>query len=377
MGALAKALEGLLVVSLEQAVAAPLASLKLAQAGARVIKIERAEGDFARGYDAVVHGESAYFVWLNRGKQSVALDIKQPADAALLAAMIARADVFIQNLAPDAARRAGFGSAELRARHPRLITCDISGYGERGPGRDMKVYDFLIQCETGLASITGGIDAPGRVGVSVADIACGMNAHAAILEALLARARTGEGAGLAVSLFDGIADWMAVPLLHHDYAGRAPQRAGLHHATIAPYGAYPVAGGRQIVLAIQNEREWQRFCADVLGEPGLAADPRFSDNSARVRNRGALDAAIHAALGSLDEAQASTLLTKAGIAWAHFNHVADLSAHPQLRRVLVETPSGVVSMPAAPVERHGLVLEEGAVPSIDQHGDAIRAEFGR
>ncbi len=230
-------LEGTLVVALEQAVAGPMCTVRLADAGARVVKVERATGDFARDYDHVVHGESAYFVWLNRGKESIALDFTTPDDSALLHRMIARADVFVQNLAPGAAERAGFASRELRHRHPRLITCDISGYGDTGPYRDMKAYDLLVQCESGLASITGAPEAPGRVGVSVADIACGMNAHAGIVEALYERTRTGTGKAIAVSLFDGLADWMTVPLLHLEYGGRAPVRAGINHPTIAPYGA--------------------------------------------------------------------------------------------------------------------------------------------
>ena len=369
------ALDGILVVSLEQAVAAPLCTARLAEAGARLIKIERAEGDFARGYDHVVHGESAYFVWLNRGKESLVLDIKQADDAALLARMVAQADVFVQNLAPAAAARAGFGSADLRARHQRLITADISGYGDDGPAAAMKAYDLLIQCETGLASITGGSDEPGRVGVSVADIACGMNAHAAVLEALIARGRTGAGSGIAVSLFDSIAEWMTVPLLHYDYAGRAPARAGLHHATIAPYGAYGCADGRRIVLSIQNEREWAAFCAQLLGKVELADDLRFADNSRRCTNRAALDAEIAAVLGTIDAAEAITRLTMAGIAVASLNEVADLSRHAHLRCVSADTASGPVTLPASPIRWAGAPRPAGAVPAIGEHSDAIRREF--
>ena len=238
-----RTLEGILVVALEQAVAAPFCTSRLADAGARVIKIERASGDFARGYDSVAHGESAYFVWLNRGKESIVLDIKKPEDAELLHAMLGKADVFVQNLAPGAARRAGFGAEALLAANPRLIVCEITGYGTSGPWAEMKAYDLLIQCETGLASITGGPDSPGRVGVSVADIGCGMNAHAAILEALYDRERTGKGRAISTSLFDGLADWMAVPLIHREYTGAEPKRIGLNHATIAPYGAYAAADG--------------------------------------------------------------------------------------------------------------------------------------
>ena len=369
-------LDGLLVVSLEQAVAAPLCTSRLAEAGARVIKIERAEGDFARGYDHVVHGESAYFVWLNRGKESLVLDIKQPEDAALLTRLLAKADVFVQNLAPGVAVRAGFGSADLRARHKRLITVDISGYGEDGPARDMKAYDFLIQCETGLASITGGVNEPGRVGVSVADIACGMNAHAAVLEALIQRGITGEGSAIAVSLFDSIADWMAVPLLHFDYAGKAPARAGLHHATIAPYGAYRCGDGRQVVLAIQNEREWKNFCAGVLGDPALADDVNFASNSLRCANRPALDAVIDAVFGALPAAKVIERMAQAGTAYASLNEVADLSRHPQLRRVETPTPTGSASLPAAPTRWNGVGRPARSVPALGENSVTIRAEFG-
>ena len=370
-----QALDGVLVVSLEQAVAAPLCTARLAEAGARVIKIERAEGDFARGYDHVVNGESAYFVWLNRGKESLVLDIKQAEDASLLERILSRADIFVQNLAPGAAARAGFGSNDLRGRFPRIITVDISGYGEDGPARDMKAYDFLIQCETGLCSITGGVDEAGRVGVSVADIACGMNAHSAVLQALIERSRTGLGSAIAVSLFDAIADWMTVPLLHHDYGGRAPERVGLHHPTIAPYGAYRCGDGRQIVLAIQNEREWVRFCSDVLGKDELAHDERFSSNSERCSNRSALDAEIARVLGALDAFSVIARLKTAGIAYASLNSVADLSLHSQLRRVEATTTSGVAALPAPPVRWAGKNSVTGAVPAIGAHNDAIRKEF--
>ena len=369
------ALDGLLVVSLEQAVAAPLCTSRLAEAGARVIKIERAEGDFARAYDHVVHGESAYFVWLNRGKESFVLDIKQFEDAALLTRLLASADVFVQNLAPGAAARAGFGSADLRARHPRLITVDISGYGEDGPARAMKAYDFLIQCETGLASITGGANEPGRVGVSVADIACGMNAHAAVREALIQRGITGEGSAIAVSLFDSVADWMAVPLLHYDYAGKAPARAGLHHATIAPYGAYRCGDGRQVVLSIQNEREWKNFCSGVLANPALADNPHFASNSLRCANRPAIDAAIEVVFGALTAAEVIERMATAGTAYASLNEVADLSRHPQLRRVETPTPTGLASLPATPVRWNGEGRAARPVPALGQHSAAIRAKF--
>ena len=369
-------LEGILVVSLEQAVAAPLATCRLADAGARVIKIERAEGDFAREYDHVAHGESAYFVWLNRGKQSLVLDFKSSDDAALLARIISKADVLVQNLAPGAAERAGFGAEAMRAANPRLITCDISGYGETGPYARMKAYDLLIQCESGLASVTGTADGPGRVGVSAADIASGMYAHAAILEALIERGRTGAGKGVAISMFDALADWMAVPLLHHDYAGRAPRRVGLSHPSIAPYGAFACQNGKQVVLGVQNEREWKALCAEVLGDPRLAEDPRFVSNELRVKNRIALDAIIAGIFHGLSKNAVIGRLRSAGIAFASLNGVKELSNHPQLRRVEIDTPTGPVALPAPPARWRG---EEGRnlgpSPALGQHTQAIRKEF--
>lgn len=367
------ALNGILVVALEQAVAAPLCTARLAAAGARVIKVERAEGDFARGYDHVVHGQSAYFLWLNRGKQSIALDIKQPDDAALLHRVIARADVFIQNLAPGAADRASFGSPALRQANPRLITCDISGYGSGGPYVHEKAYDLLIQCETGLAAITGGPDGPARVGVSAADISCGMNAHAAILEALIARGRTGEGKALEVSLFDSLADWMAVPYLHHAYANAAPKRIGLHHASIAPYGAYPAADGRSLVLAIQNDREWQRFCDRILGDAAFATDPRFAGNAQRVANRPALDRIVSAVTAGLPADALRDSLRAADIAAAAVNEIADFAVHPQLRTNAANANGQPVDLPAHPWLAAADMPRD--VPEIDAHGAAIRAEF--
>jgi len=368
-------LEGLLVVALEQAVAAPYCSSRLADAGARVIKIEREEGDFARKYDHVAHGESAYFVWLNSGKQSLTLNIKDATDAALLHRVLSDADVFIQNLVPGAAGRAGFDSDELRQRHPRLITVDISGYGETGPYRNMKAYDLLIQAETGLASITGCAAEPGRVGVSVCDIACGMYAHSAVLQALVERAQTGAGQGIQVSLFDGIADWMTVPLLHQDYAHRAPQRQGLNHPTIAPYGAYSCDDGQSIVLSIQNHREWINFCEQVLLQPELVDHPRFASNVLRCENRRQLDREIEAVLNQLSHAELVVRLKRGRIAWGNLNSVAGLSQHPQLRRASVETPSGPVAMVAPPVISTSGSVDFGVVPAIGEHSQQIRAEF--
>jgi itaconate CoA-transferase len=372
---MASPLAGILVVALEHAVAAPFCSSRLADAGARVIKIERPEGDFARAYDHVVHGESAYFVWLNRGKESIVLDIKEPGDAALLRRMTARADVFIQNLGAGAAERAGFGSDQLRRTHPRLITCDISGYGDDGPYRHMKAYDLLIQCESGLASITGVPERPGRVGVSVADIACGMHAHAAILQALYHRERTGEGSALAVSLFDGIADWMTVPLLHYDYGGKAPERVGLRHPSIAPYGAFATADGKQVVISIQNEREWRDLCEKVLERADMADDAGFAGNTRWIAERPALDGEIAAIFARVPHAELVAKLRRARIAFASVNAVAELSRHRQLRRVVVGSPSGPVELAAPPVRRRGEEVRVGPVPAVGEHSRALREEF--
>ena len=370
-----KPLDGLLVLALEQAVAAPYCSARLADAGARVIKVERAEGDFARGYDAAVGGLSSYFVWLNRGKQSLVADIKDPADAALLHRILARADVFIQNLAPGAAARAGFGAEALRQRHPRLITVDISGYGTGHAAADMKAYDLLVQAESGLASITGHPAGPGRVGVSVCDIACGMSAHAAVLEALIARGITGQGSRLEVSLFDGMADWMNVPLLYYEGTGRAPQRVGLAHPSICPYGAFPTADGHLVLISIQNEREWARFCAVVLADPDLPRQPGYADNTARVANRPAVDARVGAAIAQLTREAAADAFTAAGTAYGFVNGVAELGGHPALRRVSVGTPNGTASIIAPPAIRDGAEPQLGAVPSVGEHSVMVRTEF--
>ncbi|RVT90682.1 CoA transferase [Rhodovarius crocodyli] len=371
-----KPLEGLLVVSMEQAVAAPVCSGKLADAGARVIKIERAEGDFARGYDAACNGQSTYFVWLNRGKESVVLDIKNPADKAVLANLLAQADVFIQNLAPGAMGRAGFGSAELRAKHPKLITVDISGYGEEGEYASMKAYDLLVQAESGLASVTGRPEGPGRVGFSVCDIACGTMAHAAVLEALIERGITGRGKGVAVSLFDGMADWMNVPLLYFEGTGKAPGRIGLAHPSICPYGAFETSDGALVLISIQNEREWAKFCALFLGEPDLPKREGFRTNVERVAQRPMVDAHVGAGFKRLTRADCATRLNEAGIAYGFVNGVDGLSKHPALRRVAVETEAGVVQV-AAPAARFSDGLRAfGPVPKLGEHTDKVRAEFG-
>jgi crotonobetainyl-CoA:carnitine CoA-transferase CaiB-like acyl-CoA transferase len=367
-------LNGVLVVSLEQAVAAPYCSSRLADAGARVIKVERPEGDFARGYDRAVKGESAYFVWLNRGKESIALDLKSEADLALMHRMLARADVYIQNLAPGGAARLGLAPEALRDRHPRLITVSISGYGNDGPYATRRAYDLLVQAESGLASVTGRPEGPGRVGVSVTDVGTGMYAYMAVLEALIGRAADGRGRGIEVSLFDSMAEWMTVPLLHEVYGGQAPRRVGLNHPSIAPYGAYSAVDG-EVVVAIQNEREWRRFCTSVLGRPELADDERFSDNPARVSNRPTLDAEIAAVFAGLSRAQLAERLSAADIAYAAVNEVADLARHPQLRRARVDTPSGEVEIVAPPARTSVGAAAPHPVPALDQHGAAIRKEF--
>ena len=369
------ALEGVLVVALEQAVAAPFCTSRLADAGARVIKVERPEGDFARSYDDVADGESAYFVWVNRGKESICLNIKDSRDADLLRRILCEADIFIQNFAPGAAARAGFDANELRQANPRLITVDITGYGASGPYRDMKAYDLLVQCESGLASITGAPDQPGRVGVSVCDIACGMYAHAGILEALIERQRTGLGKGLSVSLFDALADWMTVPLLHQQYTGTAPARMGLNHPSIAPYGAYTCKGGAQLVIAIQNEREWIRFCADVLELQTLAEDAPYLTNIARCTNRTALDDKINSVFSNLTPQELERRLLQAKIAFGAVNSVADLVQHPQLRRTSVVTPSGMVELVAPPVKTSGEQHPLRPVPGLGEHTDSIRREY--
>jgi crotonobetainyl-CoA:carnitine CoA-transferase CaiB-like acyl-CoA transferase len=359
----AGALAGLLVVSLEQAVAAPMASCRLADAGARVIKIERAEGDFARGYDRVVNGESSYFTWLNRGKESLALDIKAPNDAALLHRMLSGADVFIQNLAAGASDRAGFGSAALRERYPRLITCDISGYGDEGPYAQMKAYDLLVQAESGLLSVSGPPGQPGRVGISVCDIATGVSAALAIHEPLWRRATTGVGEGIRVSLFDVIAEWMAVPLLFFDYAGAAPANVGLAHPSIAPYGAFTTADGRAVIVSIQNDREWRDFAAAILGDAALGTDARFATNLVRVANRAELERLIQACFSLLSFEAMTARLAQARIAFGAVNDVTALSRHPQLRRASVMTEHGSASVPAHPA-RTAMPPRYGAVPSL-------------
>jgi itaconate CoA-transferase len=365
-------LEGILVVALEHAVAAPFCTSRLADAGARVIKIERAGGDFARGYDTVVQGGSSYFVWLNRGKESLELNLKDQADNQLLQRIVSHADIFIQNLGLGAAARAGFSSADLRKRYERLITCDISGYGEEGPYSKRRAYDLLVQAESGLSSITGGADEPGRVGLSVCDIATGATAFGAIMQALYKRERCGLGSSLKTSLFETITDWLNVPYLHQVYGGKAPARVGIRHPSIAPYGVYDLADKSQIVIAIQNEREWARLCKGVLEKPEMADDPQFSPNRNRVKNFDALDRAIRSVFGNLRREDALKKLSDNEIAFAQLNDMADLASHSQLRTTEVETPEGQATLIAPPF---GTNEKLRPVPALGQHTKAIRAEF--
>jgi len=366
-------LSGLLVVSLEQAVAAPMCTCRLADAGARVIKIERPEGDFARYYDTFAHGECSYFVWLNRGKESAVLDLAEPGDRTLLESMLARADVFVQNLKPGTVGKLGFPIARLRRDYPRLICCSISGFGEQGPYAKRKAYDLLIQAEVGLAAITG-TDKPSRVGVSVVDVATGMNAYEAILEALIARQKSGEGAEISVSMFDAMADWMTVPLIQQE-AGKPPQRVGLTHAAISPYGAFPTRDGVDVLIGIQNDREWRVLAEKVLGDAALAADPAFATNLARVARRAETDDKVAALSRTFAAEELTRRLDVNEIAYARVNDVAALAAHPHLRRISIGTPSGPVSVPA-PAARHGEApRHHGPVPALGEHTETVRAEF--
>ena len=369
-----KPLSGMTVFSIEQALAAPLCSCRLADAGARVIKVERPEGDFARGYDSVIYGESSVFVWANRGKESVVLDLKDRRDIELIHRILAKSDVFIQNLAPGATDRLGLGSDSLRERYPRLVTCDILGYGD-GPYRDMKAYDFLVQCESGLVSVSGEAGHPGRFGVSICDIGAGLNAAQGVLLALMQRERTGVAAGVKVSLFDAAADWMNVPLAYFDYSGRTLEPLGMQHPFMAPYGAYRSGDGLQLVIAIQNDREWAKFCEAVLERSDMSRDPRFSSNDARVVNRAAIDEVINARFARCTLQDLKDLLLSAGVAYGSGNSVAQLSSHPQLRRWPMEVAGRMINPVAPPVQT---AYDEGAfrkAPGIGEHTEAIRREF--
>ncbi len=374
-------LEGITVVSIEQAVAAPFATRQLADAGARVIKIERPDGgDFARGYDTAVNGLSSYFVWLNRSKESLALDLKHRSARDVLARLIAQADVFVHNLAPGAIDRLGAAPADLRARNPRLVTCAISGYGAPGPYAGKKAYDMLVQAEVGLVSITGSSETPSRVGISVADIAAGMYAYSGILTALFARAGSGRGAALEVSLFDALGEWMGAPAYYTAYSGTEPARCGAAHATIAPYELFTSADGAEIFLGIQNAREWRRFCEVVLEQPALAADPRFASNAVRVRHRHELHALIAGVFDGLAAAAILARLESADVAYARRNSVAEFVAHPQLLERdcwrTVDSPAGPLRALIPPVRMSGADPAMGAVPSLGEHSDRILAELG-
>jgi len=363
-------LEGLQVVAIEQAVAAPFCTSRLADAGARVVKVERPEGDFARGYDDVAAGQSSYFVWLNRGKESTTLDLATPSGKAELETLIAGADVLVQNLKVGALARLGFAPDALCARYPRLIACSISGYGESGPMAERKAYDLLIQAESGLASVTGGPESPSRVGISIVDIATGATAHATILEALIGRGIHGRGADIRISMFDVMADWLAVPLLH-EAAGRSPRRLGLAHPSIAPYGVFACGDGAQLLISIQSDREWRVLATRFLGDAALAADDRFVTNVARVRNRAATDALVAEAFAKIDSGAAAYMLQDADIAFASLNDMAGLLRHPCLRQITVDTPGGPVDIPApAPIIR-GTERRYGAVPALGAIGSLV------
>lgn len=356
-------LEGIEVVCIEQAVAAPFASARLADAGAHVIKVERPEGDFARGYDDVAAGQSSYFVWLNRGKESVTLDLGTDAGKAALTALIAKADVLIQNLKLGALERLGFDEASLRAQNPALITCSITGYGREGPMADRKAYDLLVQAESGLCSITGGPGEPARVGISIVDIATGATAYSAILEAIIRRTKTGEGAMISVSMFDVMADWLTVPLLNFE-GGKTPERVGLAHPSIAPYGVFAPKSGAPILISVQSDREWRTLCANFIGQPALGSDERFATNVARVHNRAATDKLVADAFARFDHSEALRALTKANIAFACVNDMPGLSQHPHLRRIEVETPGGRVALPAPAPVWNEPPRTYGAVPGL-------------
>jgi itaconate CoA-transferase len=368
-------LSGLLVVSVEQAVAAPYATSRLAEAGARVIKIEKPPaGDFARHYDSIVHGESAHFVWLNQGKESAVLDFKQPADLVTIRAMLRRADVFVQNLSPGALDRAGLRPAELREVHPALITCSISGYGETGEYAAMRAYDNLVQAEAGIFAVTGNAGGPAKVGIPICDISAGLHAYLGILEALLERQRTGRGRHVSISLFESVADWMSVPLLFQQYSGQVAQQTGLHHASIAPYGPYSAGDGRLVMISIQNDAEWMRFCTSVLESPQIIRHPLFSTNPDRVRNREALDELIRRTLAPLHREEFIRRLRDAQIAFGLIRSVEELSAHPSLTMTEIDTPTGPVRLPQRALPRTSL-MHRKSIPAIGAHTEAIRKEF--
>jgi crotonobetainyl-CoA:carnitine CoA-transferase CaiB-like acyl-CoA transferase len=373
-------LEGITVVALEQVIAAPFATRQLAELGARVIKIERPDGgDSARGYDRAVKGLSSHFVWTNRGKESITLNVKRPEAMTVVHKLLARADVFIQNLAPGASDRLGLGAAALREAYPRLIVCGISGYGTSGPYRDKKAYDLLIQCEAGLLSITGTPETPSKAGVPVADISGGMYAFSGILAALYQRSRTGEGSAFDVSLFDGLSEWMGYAM-HFAQSGTPPGRTGAKHAAIAPYGPFPTGDGKTVFLSIQNERDWRRFCAEVLEQPAVASDPRFENGPARVAHRDELEALIGAVFARFTREEAVASLDRADIANASMNTMADFIAHPQNqargRWREVQSPAGAIEALAPPLEFAGFSPAMGPIPALGEHTEPVLRELG-
>ena len=373
-------LDGLTVVALEQAVAAPLATRHLADLGARVIKIERpGVGDFARSYDTTVNGMASHFVWLNRSKESLTLDLKEPDAEQILSRLLSRADVFVQNLAPGAATRLSLGSDRLRQAYPALVVCNISGYGASGPYRDKKAYDLLIQSEAGLLSITGTEQEPCKVGISVADIAAGMYAYSGILTALLCRQRTGQGTSVDVSLFEALGEWMGYPA-YYSYGGEAPARAGASHAAIAPYGPFQSREGTAVYLGIQNEREWERFCRVVLQRPELVTDARFDSNTNRVAHRRQLHGVIDEVFGRLGAGDIIERLGAAQIASARMNTMREFVEHPQLaarnRWRTVDSPVGPLPALIPPVDIEGVEPSMGPIPSVGQHTEDILAELG-
>lgn len=374
-------LAGITVVALEQAVAAPFATRQLADLGARVIKVERpGSGDFARGYDTTVNGMSSYFTWLNRGKESVTLDIKSPDDRAVLDEMLASTDAFVHNLAPGAVSRLGLDGETLRLHNPRLIDCAITGYGSTGPLWTKKAYDLLIQCESSLLSITGTARAPAKVGISIADISAGMYAYSGVLTALYEREQTGQGGGFEVAMLDALGEWVAQPYLFAHYGGTPPPRTGARHASISPYGPYSTGDGSTIFLGLQNEREWVDLCRDLLDRPDLIEDQRFSSNTNRVTNDSALTAIIEQALASYTTDEVISRLEAVGIANAQLRDMADFASHPQLvarnRWRNVESPAGAVRMLLPPVTVPGREPAMGAIPALGEHTRAIRTEFG-
>jgi itaconate CoA-transferase len=374
-------LEGITVVSLEQAVAAPFATRQLADLGARIIKVERpGVGDFARGYDETVRGMSSHFVWLNRSKESLALDLKEDENKEILRRLVARSDVVVQNLAPGAAGRLGFGAEELRAKHPHLVYCSVSGYGEGGPYTEKKAYDLLVQCEVGLVSITGTPETPSKVGLPAADIAAGMYAYSGILSALFRRERTGEGATLEVSMLEALAEWMGFPAYFAGYGGEEPRRSGASHAAIAPYGPFACADSEVVFLGIQNEREWKRFCEEVLGRKVMAEDDRFDKNSRRVENRDELHAEIESVFSGLSSEEAIEKLEGAEVANARMRTVRQFLDHPQLearnRWREFGSPVGPLRGLLPPATLTGTEPVMAPIPEVGEHNEKLLAELG-